>query len=158
MAYRSAASDLVNGDNNGVPDLFVYDRLNDSTTLLSASGSGNSSGDNRSLTPAFSADGRTLVFTSWASDLTANDFNHFSDVLAYVFFFADVTPGAPGEGPTISWPYVSGNNYHVEYKDNLSDSTWQTVSGTVTINGNRASLTDLAPSSGTQRFYRVVAE
>ena len=37
----------------------------------------------------------------------------------------------------------------------LSDADWQKVSGTVTIIGNQARLTDLAPATG-QRFYRVV--
>ena len=69
-----------------------------------------------------------------------------------------MTPGAaPGAGPTLTWPYISGSGYHVEYKENLSDSAWQPVAGTITINGNRASLTDLAPSSN-RRFYRVVAQ
>jgi Tol biopolymer transport system component len=157
IAYRSAATDLVAGSTNGIPELIVYDRLANSNTLLSTAATGTASGDNRSLTPVFSGDGRTLVFASWASNLAADDFNHFSDLFAFAFLYVNVTLGAPGQGPTISWPYVSGHNYQVEYKNNLNDSVWQQVNGTININGNQASLTDPAPASS-QRFYRVVAE
>jgi len=43
----------------------------------------------------------------------------------------------------------------VQYKDDLTDPTWSTVSGTVTINGNRAYLTDTTMTSS-HRFYRIV--
>ena len=157
IAYRSAATDLVAGSTNGIPELIVYDQLANSNTLLSTAATGTASGDNRSLTPVFSGDGRTLVFASWASNLAADDFNHFSDLFAFAFLYVNVTLGAPGQGPTVSWPYVSGHNYQVEYKNNLNDSVWQQVAGTININGNQASLTDPAPASS-QRFYRVVAE
>jgi WD40 repeat protein len=51
VAYRSAASNLVPNDNNGVPDIFLWDRTTGATMLMSASLSMNSSADNRSLTP-----------------------------------------------------------------------------------------------------------
>ncbi len=157
IAYRSAASDLVAGSTNGIPQLIVYDQLAGSNTLLSTAASGTASGDNRSLTPVFSSDGRTLVFASWAANLAANDFNHFSDVFAFEFLYANVTLGAAGLGPTITWPYVSGHSYQVQYKNNLTDNVWQQVAGTMNINGNQASLMDPVPAAG-QRFYRVVAQ
>lgn len=157
IAYRSAASDLVTGSTNGIPQLIVYDRFNGSNTLLTTDPTGTISGDNRSLAPVFSGDGRTLVFASWASNLATNDFNHFSDVFAFAFLYANVTPGAAGQGPTISWPFVSGHSYQVEYKNSLTDSVWQEVAGIINISGSEASMVDPAPSSG-QRFYRVVAE
>lgn len=156
VVYRSAATNLVGGDSNGFPDVFVNDRLSGETTLLSMSLSGTSA-DNRSLMPVFSADGRTIIFQSWAGNSIVNDFNQAADIVAYEFFFADVSPGAaPGAGPTITWPFVPGLSYHVQFKNNLSDPGWQEVGGTITVLGNRASTTDPSPSSG-QRFYRVVA-
>ncbi|HXR45952.1 MAG TPA: hypothetical protein VN784_00800 [Candidatus Limnocylindrales bacterium] len=157
IAYRSAATDLVPGSTNGIPQLIVYDQLAGANTLLSTAATSTLSGDNRSLTPVFSGDGRTLVFASWAANLATNDFNHFSDVFAFEFLYANVTLGVPGQGPIITWPYVSGHTYQVESKDNLTDSAWQQVAGTIAINGNQASLTDSAPVAS-QRFYRVVAE
>ncbi len=157
IAYRSAATDLVAGSTNGLPQLIVYDRLANSNSLLSVATTGAASGDSRSMTPEFSGDGRTLLFTSWASNLAADDFNHFSDVFAFEFLYIDIAVGVPGQGATISWPYVSGHSYQVEYKNNLTDSVWQPVFGYIAINGNQLSLTDAAPVSG-QRFYRVVAQ
>jgi Tol biopolymer transport system component len=157
IAYRSDANDLVAGSTNGLPELIVYDRLANSNSLLSVATTGTASGDSRSMTPEFSGDGRTLVFASWASNLAADDFNHFSDVFAFEFLYLNITVGAPGQGPTISWPYVAGHSYQVESKNNLTDSVWQPVFGYIAINGNQLSLMDSAPVSS-QRFYRVVAQ
>ena len=108
VAYRSAASNIVTGDTNGVPDIFLYDRLTNLTTCLSVNRFGTGAGDSRSLAPAFSGDGQTLVFQSWASDLVAQDFNQSSDLFAYGLdlsgaapqFSAAIVSGAgPGQGP-----------------------------------------------------------
>jgi hypothetical protein len=157
IAFRSAATDLAAGSTSGIPQLIVYDRLVGSNTLLSTAATSTASGDNRSLTPVFSSDGRTLVFASWASNLAPDDFNHFSDIFAFEFLYLNITLGAPGQGPILTWPYVSGHSYQVQYKNNLTDNVWQQVSGAMNVNGNQASLTDSAPASG-QRFYRVVAQ
>lgn len=114
IAYRSAATDLVAGSTNGIPELIVYDRLANSNTLLSTAATGTANGDNRSLTPVFSGDGRTLVFASWASNLAADDFNHFSDLFAYAFFYLDITLGLrakdqPSVGPTFPGTIIRWN-------------------------------------------------
>jgi len=157
VVYRSAATNLVAGDINGLPDVFVNDRWSGETTLLSTSLSGGIAND-RSLMPVFSGDGRTVIFQTWASDSVVNDFNQAADIVAYEFFYAYITPGAaPGAGPTISWPFVPDLNYHVQFKNDLSEPSWQDVGGTITVLGNRASMIDPSPSSS-QRFYRVVAD
>jgi Tol biopolymer transport system component len=163
VAYRSAAADIVPADNNSVPDVFLYDRLSNSTTLLSVNRFGNASADNRSLGPAFSADGQTIAFQSWASDLISGDFNQAADIFAYSIyssgqiplFSAAIVPGA-GQGASISWPVVPGRSYAVQFKNSLSDPVWQDLKGNVTVVGSQGSLND--PSSGLgPRFYRVVA-
>ena len=166
VAYRSAASDLVPGDTNGLPDVFVYDRQNGTTTLLSASRSGYAAANNRSLTPVFSADGQTLVFESWGSDLVAEDFNQVSDVFAFSLyasspiplFSARLAPGTtPGQGPWIIWPVLPWRTYSVEFKNSLRDATWQPLSGKVKVVGSQGYLNDPSPGPG-PRFYRVVAQ
>jgi Tol biopolymer transport system component len=165
LAYRSAASNLVPGDTNGVPDIFLYDRQNNTTTLLSASRLGAWPADNRSLTPVFSGDGQTLVFQSWASDLAAQDFNQARDVFAYSLyasgsiplFCARLLPGTiPGQGPWVTWPVLPGKNYRVEFKDSLDAAQWQILSGSITIVGSQAWLNDPSPGPG-PRFYRIAA-
>ncbi len=156
IAYRSAASDIVRGDNNGQPDIFLYDGQTGTNTLLSVGQLGNTFPINRSLTPVFSADGSTLVFESWASDLTSGDFNHSSDIFGTIFLKALLLPVSStlGEGPWISWSWTPGHNYRVEFKNDLGEANWQELSGTITNLGSKAWLRDPAPDAA-HRFYRV---
>jgi Tol biopolymer transport system component len=165
VAYRSAAENIVPFDTNGVPDVFLYDRLNGTTTLLSASQLGIAATENRSLTPVFSADGQTLFFESWGSGIVAQDFNHGSDLYAYSLSYSGQIPlysasiirgtGA-GSRPWITWPQALGRTYHVQFKNSLNDAQWQDLSGTISVIGSQGWLNDLTVGSG-PRFYRVVA-
>jgi Tol biopolymer transport system component len=164
IAYRSYADNLVPGDSNGVPDLFIYDRTNGATTLLTASQFGNRSADNRSLSPFFSGDGQTLIFQSASSDLVTHDANRASDLFAFNMyaagmiptFYVQASPGAsPNQNPTLIWPVQFGKTYQVQFKNNLTDPAWQALSGNVTILGATGYFTDSTPVTG-QRFYQVV--
>jgi Tol biopolymer transport system component len=163
VAYRSDAPDILAADTNGVPDLFLYDRWTNSTTRLSVNRFGTSAGDNRSLSPAFSGDGQSLVFESWASDLVAQDFNHSSDLFAYRLyasgqqspFSALILSGGAGQGPWLTWPAVPGRSYAVQFKNALGDNQWQPLNQGVTVLGTQAYLNDLSAGAG-PRFYRVV--
>jgi len=166
VAYRSAASNLVPNDANGVPDIFLWDRITGATMLMSISLALNSTADNRSLRPVFSADGRMLVFESWASDMLAGDLNRASDLFAVdiyasgpiPLFKAAIIPGAdPTQGVWISWPVIPDRTYRVDFKDRPGDPVWQPLGGNVTILGTQGYIYDLAVGS-TQRFYRVVAQ
>ena len=145
IAYRIAADDLVPNDSNGVPDVFIYDRTSGPTTLLTSSQFGNRTADNRSLLPCFSGDGQTLVFESVASDLVTNDYNRASDVFAFNLynaglvstFHVQISPNiSSAQNPTLMWPLQPGKTYQVQFKNHLSDPAWQTLPGTVTIQGN----------------------
>jgi hypothetical protein len=155
VVYRSAADNLVAGDTNGVPDIFLYDTGTGTNTILSSSAFGSISADNRSLEPRFSGDGRMLMFSSWGSDLVAGDFNQSNDLFAFAFLYAAITANS-GVGPTLSWPVSPNQTYSVEYKDDLGDANWHPLPGTVTITGSRGSLTDSTLVSG-HRFYRIVS-
>jgi Tol biopolymer transport system component len=165
IAYRSSASDLVAGATNGLPNVFVFDRQMSNTTLVSVSAFGNFAGNNRSFAPAFSGDSQTLVFPSWASDLAAQNFNQSANlfslgiypaIAALPFIGQLIFVPASGQKPVLSWPAVAGKNYQVQYKDNLTDLTWQNMNGSVTVVSNRASTCDLAPNPG-HRFYRITS-
>ncbi len=164
LAYRSAASDIVPGDANGLPDVFVFDRLTGATTLLSASRFGGASASNRSLRPVFSGDGLTLVFESWGSDLVAQDFNQSGDLFAFSLvppgtvpaFQAAMLPGQPGPGAWLTWPGVPGASYRVQFKQSLSDLFWQDLDGAPMFLGNQAYFNDPVPGVS-QRFYRIAA-
>jgi Tol biopolymer transport system component len=165
VAYRSFATDLILNDTNGQADIFLYDRQAATTTLLSASPLGEFAGNGRSSSPLFSADGQTLVFQSWASDLLAQDFNQSGDLLAVKFYSSNSAPvfkceiifaPASGHPPTLSWAASFGTAYQVQFKDNLSDPVWQVLNGNVTVIGDRGYAIDFNPSPG-YRFYRVMA-
>jgi Tol biopolymer transport system component len=78
VAFASAASDLVPGDDNGASDVFVFDTRTKSITLVSQTPEGEV-GARESYSPVISADGKHVVFTSEASDLAPGD-GEFSDV------------------------------------------------------------------------------
>ena len=78
VAFASSASNLVAGDTNGVPDVFVRDRLAGVTRRVSVGASGQA--NHFSADPAISADGRFVAFESGASNLVAGDTNGKSDV------------------------------------------------------------------------------
>jgi Tol biopolymer transport system component len=158
IAYRSLATNLLAvPTSNTVPNLYLYDRVAGISTLLSASRLTGGPGDNRSLSPVFSADGHTLLFQSWASDLVPGDFNHWDDIFAQAFFYATISSGKTrGLGPIISWPARPGEKYEVQFKEHLDEPVWQPVNGSVLVNGRQASLVDETLTAGT-RFYRVVA-
>lgn len=81
VAFTSAAADLVASDGNGVPDVFLRDRLSDSTervSITNAEGEANGA----SSAPALTPDGNLVAFASNASNLVGAgaDTNGASDV------------------------------------------------------------------------------
>jgi len=79
VAFQSLASNLVTGDTNYRPDVFVRDLLGGTTQRVSVN-SANAEGNSDSWGPWISADGRYVAFTSYASNLVAGDTNGISDV------------------------------------------------------------------------------
>jgi hypothetical protein len=79
VAFQSYSSNLVAGDANAVPDVFVHDRQTGTTARVSvgaAGAQGTESSDGGSL----SADGRRVVFTTLSSNLVSEDTNGWDDV------------------------------------------------------------------------------
>ncbi len=79
VAFDSEYPNLVPGDTNAMPDVFVRDRVVGVTQRVSVSSSG-AQGNERSFTPSMSADGRYVVFDSRASNLVAGDTNGVGDI------------------------------------------------------------------------------
>ncbi|MGO1080896.1 TolB family protein, partial [Inquilinus sp. CA228] len=88
VVFESNASNLVAGDSNGVADIFLRDTLTGATTRLSAAGDG-TEGNSGSFRALVSADGRFVVFESFASNLVAGDSNNVRDI-----FLRDTLTGA----------------------------------------------------------------
>ncbi|HTI99408.1 MAG TPA: hypothetical protein VL527_11045 [Dongiaceae bacterium] len=154
VVFRSAASNLVADDTNGLPDIFMWDRSTGNISCLSRQPSGGLA-DNRSFAAKFVGDGRSLVFVSAAQNLTANDSNQANDLFAYNFLYAQILSASLP--PTVGWTVPAGLDCHVEFSDSLNPPHWQAVTNEVLINGDQARVTDTAPATG-QRWYRVVGQ
>jgi len=79
VAFWSLASNLVPGDTNGFPDVFVRDRQSGTTERVSVA-SGGAQGNSASAGSSISADGRFVAFYSIASNLVAGDTNGTWDI------------------------------------------------------------------------------
>lgn len=83
IVFRSAAEDLVAGDNNGLADIFVRDRYTGVTSLLSRTEEG-VYGNSLSTRPQISGDGDYAAFTTFADNLLPGDMNGLEDVVLAV--------------------------------------------------------------------------
>ena len=79
VVFYSYASNLVPGDTNGTTDIFRKDTQTVAITLVSAASNGDQ-GNNESYDPSISADGRYVVFYSYASNLVPGDTNGTTDI------------------------------------------------------------------------------
>ena len=78
VAFDSSATNLVDGDTNGWPDVFVKNLVTNETSRVSVSTSGVQSGS-QSGTPAISDDGRLIPFYCYAN-LVPDDTNGVTDI------------------------------------------------------------------------------
>ena len=106
VAYTTKATNLTLDLPNGWNNLYVYDRLRDSTIRLPFNRLNIGYGSGSSSRPVFGPGGNTLVFQSFASDFVGNDFNDARDIFMLQL----------GEGDTDN--------------DGMSDSWEQTYFGT----------------------------
>src|ERR1019366_1148770 len=69
VAFASAATDLVPGDANGIPDIFVRDLWSGTTQLASVNAKATNAYSSFSDVPAINPDGRYVAFYSSATNL-----------------------------------------------------------------------------------------
>jgi Tol biopolymer transport system component len=79
VAFESVAPNLVDGDANGTWDVFLRDRRNGTTEIISLS-SGGAQGNGESRDPWVSPNGRFVAFESLATTLVDGDTNGTWDV------------------------------------------------------------------------------
>ena len=79
VVFTSRATNLAAGATHGYQNVYVHDRLSGKTELLSVDGTG-LVGDSNSSPGSISADGRSVAFWSWATNLVAGDTNDYPDV------------------------------------------------------------------------------
>ena len=134
VAFASSASKLVAGDTNGSEDVFVYDRVAGTNERVSVSSLG-VEGNGASYGPAISADGRSVAFTSAASNLTPDDSNAQIDVFVRDLetqqtILVSVGPqGAMGDGPSVA-PSISGDGLLVAFESDADSLVREDNNGT----------------------------
>jgi Tol biopolymer transport system component len=79
VAFGSWMTNLVSGDTNIWPDVFVRDRAAGTTERVSVSSTG-AQGDDFSQNASVSCDGRFVAFDSWSTNLVPGDTNGVLDV------------------------------------------------------------------------------
>jgi WD40 repeat protein len=114
VAFWSNASNLVAGDVNVAPDIFLRDLVAGTTSLVSVDSSG-VQGDDRSLAPSISSDGMVVAFYSEATNLVPGDSNGVGDVFVRDLARGTTTrisvdsSGNEGDGPCDFTPSISAD-------------------------------------------------
>jgi Tol biopolymer transport system component len=125
VAFTSFATNLVGGDTNGSADVFVRDRL-DGVTRRASVGPGGRQADGGSSEPALSADGRSVVFSSDASNLVSGDTNGVLDVFVRNLWSGTTrrvsvgVGGRPADGESF-FPAVSADGRWVSFSSAASN-------------------------------------
>ncbi|MDM3854901.1 MAG: SdrD B-like domain-containing protein, partial [Aphanizomenon gracile PMC649.10] len=136
IVFSSIASNLVAGDTNEMVDVFVRDLEAGTTELISAA-SNNSQSNNDSLSPdaAISEDGRYVVFYSYASNLVANDTNEVADIFVrdrqtgLTVRVSAANDGAEGNDISLS-PVISADGRYVAFSSLASNLVAGDTNGT----------------------------
>jgi Tol biopolymer transport system component len=110
VVFRSYASNLVVGDGNGQPDIFLRDREAGVTTMVSGVPDGGD-GNNGAIEAALSDDAAAIAFSSYASNLVPDDTNARCDVFVHRrvdVLFQALGNGLAGSGDLM--PHLTGTD------------------------------------------------
>jgi Tol biopolymer transport system component len=127
VAFDSIATNLVGGDNNGVADIFVHDRVSGRTERVSVSSKGKQS-DGLSRSPSLSADGRFIAFESLAASLVPGDTNNVQDLFLHDRLTGETKlvsvgfDGTPANGTSLG-ASISGDGRFVAFASDASNLT-----------------------------------
>ncbi len=124
VAFRSDASNLVTSDTNGLPDVFVRDRLAGTTELASVASDG-TQGNGLSATGSLSSDGRFVVFGSTSTNLgltTGGPHAYIRDRVKGITVPVSVSSdGSAGNGDSANATSVSADGRFVAFISSASN-------------------------------------
>ena len=125
VAFESFASNLVPGDENEAPDVFVYDQLAKGTTRIGAA-LGGGAGSDLSAVLGLSANGRFVAFSSPAGNLIPGEGYEAIDVIVYDQQTGNKSrvsvnlEGGDPNGPSVA-PTLSATGRYVAFHSNASN-------------------------------------
>ena len=164
VAFASAATNLVPGDSNGDPDVFVHDRDSGTTERVSVASDGTEADPPfaASMDPAISADGRHVAFQSDAFNLVPGDTNALSDIFVHdrdtgTTERVSVAPdGAQGNGDSFT-PALSADGRYVAFHSAASTLVPGDANGAMDVfvhdRGTGANELVSVASDGTEANY-----
>ena len=138
VAFASDGTTLVPGDTNTSSDIFVYDHSTTHLSRVSVNSQG-VQGDHSSTSPAISADGRYVTFSSGATNLVPGDTNNSTDIFVY-------------DRETNKIERVSGSSAGVQGDGNSSDPSISADGRFVTYQSSAHNLVPNDPSTDFQIF------
>jgi hypothetical protein len=132
VAFVSAATNLVPNDTNSQQDIFVRDLQLGTTTRASVASNG-TQGDNQSLTPSISGDGRYVSFSSVADNLVAGSVPgqqgvYLHDMTTGITNRLDLAPNGSAGNDTACCSSVSGDGRFIAFAS-AAANLMQGVSG-----------------------------
>lgn len=83
VVFASKASNLDSTDADNTSDIYLYDRKRTAMELISRAGAQGEKGNQDSMGPAMSSDGRYIAFATMASNLGDGDEDTLSDIHVY---------------------------------------------------------------------------
>jgi Fibronectin type III domain/Cellulase (glycosyl hydrolase family 5)/WD40-like Beta Propeller Repeat len=161
VAFDSAASNLVPGDDNGLNDQFVHDVVNGRTFSVSVTPDGAQGNGFSAFGAAIDGDGSVVVFPSHATDLVPGDTNGLSDL-----FVRSVSSAAPPDPPTQVTAAAGDASATVSWSAPASDGGSPITSHTVTsspggltssVSGSTTQTTIAGLTNGTSYTFTVTA-
>jgi hypothetical protein len=103
VVFGSIANNLVPGDTNNQPDIFIRNRA--ANTTIRINGTGSVQPNNGSFNPTISGDGKIVAFRSNASNLIPGDTNGVGDVFRYEIATGAITRvSVSSEGTQANFP------------------------------------------------------
>lgn len=120
IIFESDANNLVAGDTNNMSDIFVHDLETDVTERVSVDSNGNEGNENSWGFSSISFDGRYTVFTSYASNLVAEDTNPYTDTFVHdnitgITERVSVNNNGSSDGGSDDMPSISDNGRFVAF-------------------------------------------
>lgn len=121
VVFSSSATNLVPNDTNNHTDVFVHDCVTGITTRVSVDSAGTQAVGGENWEPHVSADGRFVVFSSWATNLVPSDANGRSDVFLHdrttgtTTRISETPTGGDSDGTSFG-PYISADGSVVVFE------------------------------------------
>jgi Tol biopolymer transport system component len=136
VTFGSAASNLVPGDTNNTPDMFVHDMVTGATTRVSVASDGTQANGPSEFYASISADGRYVAFVSDASNLVPGDTNGTTDIFVHDMVTGSTTrvsvasDGSQGEVYQSIDPFISADGRYVAFDTTASNLVPDDTNGT----------------------------